>query len=195
MSVLVLWGGELSQGIAERIVSEGSARSPPIVMECKSMEGFRKPALKALVASDATIIMVMQTVENDEPPESAGGVLRFFKMKSHPVDMLATVCFTVRLLLAGGPKWSMQPFSNSRHGLARCVLPQVLALGDSNLLLDRQTTTAKDCNKCGQLLDARMGDLGGTRFYPRGEADERTSLQEVAAHFLVSGRRACMWGS
>ena len=113
------------------------------------MEGFRKPALKELAASDVTVIMILQTIENDEPPESAGGVLRFFKMKNHPVDMLSTVSFTV------------------------------LALGDSNLLLDRQTTTAKDCNKCGQLLDTRMGELGGNRFYERGEGDERTSLQEV----------------
>lgn len=26
----------------------------------------------------------------------------------------------------------------------------VLGLGDSNLLMDRQTTTAKDCNQCAQ---------------------------------------------
>ena len=76
-------------------------------------------------------------------------MLRFFKMKSHPAGMLAALSFTV------------------------------LALGDSNLLLDRQTTTAKDCNKCGQLLDARLAELGGRRFYALGEADERTELQEV----------------
>ena len=145
--VLVLWGGELSQGIAERIVKEGGARS--VAMEARTMEGYRKPALKALAASSQTVILVLQTVENGEPPESAGGVLRFFKMKSQPVDLLASVAFSV------------------------------LALGDSNLLLDRQTTTAKDCNKAGQLLDARMGELGGRRFYALGEGDERTALQEV----------------
>ena len=55
----------------------------------------------------------------------------------------------------------------------------VLAVGDSNLLLDRQTTTAKDCNKSGQVLDARLEELGASRFYRRGEADERTGMQEV----------------
>jgi sulfite reductase alpha subunit-like flavoprotein len=145
--VLVLWGGELSEGIAERIVADGAKRS--VAMEARPMEGLRKPALKALAASGVTLVMVLQTVENDEPPESAGGLLRFFKMKSQPPDLLASCAFTV------------------------------LALGDSNLLLDRQTTTAKDCNKCGQVLDTRMGEVGGRRFYVRGEADERTALQEV----------------
>ena len=56
---------------------------------------------------------------------------------------------------------------------------QVLGLGDSNLLLDRQTTTAKDCNQVGQTLDARLAELGAERFCARGEADERTGLTEV----------------
>jgi sulfite reductase alpha subunit-like flavoprotein len=145
--VLVLWGGELSESIADRIVSEGVARS--VAMEARPMEGYRKPALKALAASGATLVMVLQTVENNAPPESAGGVLRFFKQKSQPADLLASVAFAV------------------------------LALGNSDLLMDRQTTGAKDCNACGQLLDARMGELGGRRFYGRGEADERAELQEV----------------
>ena len=56
----------------------------------------------------------------------------------------------------------------------------VLGLGDSNLLLDRQHTSAKDCNQVAQALDGRLGEgLGGTRFYERGEADERTGLVEV----------------
>jgi len=55
----------------------------------------------------------MQTVENDEPPESAGSCVRFVKRKTNAADMMAKVSYAV------------------------------LALGDSNLLLDRQTTTAK----------------------------------------------------
>jgi sulfite reductase alpha subunit-like flavoprotein len=55
----------------------------------------------------------------------------------------------------------------------------VLGLGDSNLLLDRQTTTAADCNQCAQELDARLLALGATRHYELGLADERTGLQEV----------------
>jgi hypothetical protein len=66
----------------------------------------------------------------------AGSCVRFFKRKSHAADLLS--------------------------GKLRFT---VLAVGDSNLLLDRQTTGAKDCNKCGQLLDARLEELGGERFY------------------------------
>jgi len=55
----------------------------------------------------------------------------------------------------------------------------VLGVGDSNLLLDRQTTTAKDCNQVAQDLDARLEALGGRRFYELGLADERTGLKEV----------------
>ena len=55
----------------------------------------------------------------------------------------------------------------------------MLGLGDSNLLLDRQTTTAKDCNRCAQELDARLEVLGAKRLFPLGIADERTGLPEV----------------
>ena len=55
----------------------------------------------------------------------------------------------------------------------------VLGLGDSNLLLDRQTTTAKDCNAVSQRLDKRLVALGATRFYRYGEADDRTGNTEV----------------
>ena len=114
------------------------------------METFKKAHLTAMAATVATVVLALQTVENNEPPESAGGFLRFFKRKSHPFDLLA--------------------------GKLRFA---VLALGDSNLLLDRQTTAAKDCNRCGQVLDARLGELGAARFYERGEADERTGMLEV----------------
>jgi NADPH-ferrihemoprotein reductase len=55
----------------------------------------------------------------------------------------------------------------------------VLGLGDSNLLLDRQTTTAKDCNQCAQELDDRLAALGASRHFTMGQADERTGLTEV----------------
>jgi NADPH-ferrihemoprotein reductase len=55
----------------------------------------------------------------------------------------------------------------------------VLGLGDSNLLLDRQTTTAKDCNQVAQQLDARLEALSGQRRYSLGVSDERTGLTEV----------------
>jgi NADPH-ferrihemoprotein reductase len=76
--------------------------------------------------------------------------MRFFKRKTHPESLLTG------------------KFSYT-----------VLGLGDSNLLLDRQTTTAKDCNRCAQELDARLEALGAQRLYPMGIADERTGLEEV----------------
>ena len=55
----------------------------------------------------------------------------------------------------------------------------VFGLGDSNLLLDRQTTTAKDCNQVAQKLDKKLIALGATRFYRYGEADDRTGNAEL----------------
>jgi len=42
----------------------------------------------------------VQTIENNEPPETAGTCVRFFKRKTHPADLLAgklsyTVCVCV----------------------------------------------------------------------------------------------------
>ena len=76
---------------------------------------------------------------------------RFFQRKSHPEDLLAENKFRFA----------------------------VLGLGDSNLLLDRQTTAAKDCNQVAQKLDARLEKLGATRQFELGMADEREGLQEV----------------
>lgn len=55
----------------------------------------------------------------------------------------------------------------------------VLGLGDSNLLLDRQTTTAKDCNKCGYTLDKKLSRLGAVKFIDIGVSDERTGNTEI----------------
>ena len=63
--------------------------------------------------------------------------------------------------------------------LAGRVRYSVLGLGDSNLLLDRQTTSAKDCNQVAQMLDARLGALGADCFYARGEVDDRTGNVEL----------------
>ena len=95
-------------------------------------------------------VFLLQTAENNQPPEDASKFLRYFKRKTHPETMLAD-----KLRFA------------------------VLGLGDSNLLLDRQTTGAKDCNACGQLLDSRLEALGATRIHELGLADERTGMEEV----------------
>ena len=144
-SVTVLYGGELAQDIAERIVKDSSAHS--LKMECSSMEGFKKLKLDQ---SEHTVVFVVQTIENNAYPEAAGGCVRFFKRKTHAADLLSgKLQFTV------------------------------LCVGDSNLLLDRQTTTANDCNAAGQALDSRLEELGGSKIYARGESDERTGLKEV----------------
>lgn len=54
----------------------------------------------------------------------------------------------------------------------------VLGLGDSNLLLDRQTTTAKDCNQAAQVIDSALAALGAHKICQRGEADDRTGLDD-----------------
>lgn len=76
--------------------------------------------------------------------------MRFFKRKTHPEDLLSG------------------KFSHT-----------VLGVGDSNLLLDRQTTTAADCNQCAQELNKRLGELGSECFHELGLADEREGLPEV----------------
>lgn len=52
----------------------------------------------------------------------------------------------------------------------------VLGLGNSNLLLDRQTTGPSDCNQVAQDLDSCLNNLGGIRYFPLGLADERIGL-------------------
>ena len=95
------------------------------------------------------ICFVMQTIENSSATEEGGVTLRFFKRKTHPFDLCHSMHYTV------------------------------LGLGDSNLLLDRQTTSAMDCNQVAQELDSRLQALGGRRFHELGLSDERTGLQEV----------------
>ena len=120
-----------------------------VTMQLASMESFKEFKLDSSETVQ-TVIFVVQTIENEAAPEAAGSCCRFFKRKTHAADLLA--------------------------GKLRFA---VLALGDSNLLLDRQTTTAKDCNAAGQALDSRLKELGGSKIYARGEADERTGLKEV----------------
>ena len=151
MSILILYGGDLAKDIAERICEAGKAAAAATSFEVVSMEQCKK----GIEPGVATVICVLQTVENAEAPESAGRFTRFMKRNSHPTDLL----------------------SSSR---ATPLAFTVLALGDSNLLMDRQTTTAKDCNQVAQKLDARLAELGATAFCARGEADDRTGNQEIA---------------
>jgi NADPH-ferrihemoprotein reductase len=61
----------------------------------------------------------------------------------------------------------------------------VLGLGNSNLLLDRQTTGPSDCNQVAQDLDSCLNNLGGTRYCPMGLADERIGLENDVEPWMV----------
>ena len=156
--VLLLHGGDLSSDVAEQIKSKltsiiASSHVHTILMS-------RSKEFKAAIIEDDTddglakpttlAIFIVQTIENEAPPEDAGACIRFFKRKTHPETLLKD-----KIQFA------------------------VLGLGDSNLLLDRQHTSAKDCNQVAEALDKRLEILGGTRYCERGECDERTGLLEV----------------
>ena len=148
--IVLLQGGELSSDIAHQLESKIKSKCS---LNIKVISMSKTKEFKSLTeTSTATTlaIFIVQTIENELPPEDAGPCIRFYKRKTHPNDLLA------------------EKFQFS-----------VLGLGDSNLLLDRQHTAAKDCNQVAQALDARFEALGGSRFYDRGEADERTGLTEV----------------
>lgn len=118
-----------------------------------SMDGFKKWAEKRGLTTGSTplcAVFVVATIENEQPPEEAGPCVRFFARRTHPEGML-----TGRLKYA------------------------VLGLGDSNLLLDRQTTTAKDCNQVAKKLEARLVELGAERAHAIGMTDDRTGNTEL----------------
>mmetsp|Transcript_18440 Transcript_18440/g.26010 ORF Transcript_18440/g.26010 Transcript_18440/m.26010 type:complete len:173 (-) Transcript_18440:534-1052(-) len=153
-NVIILHGGELSSDIASDLQSK---LEPILGSNIQQVSMAKSKAFKAALIEDTNIatpttlaIFIASTIENEAPPEDAGACIRFFKRKTHPADLLLEK-----------------------------VQFAVLGLGDSNLLLDRQHTAAKDCNQVAQALDSRLEALGGKRFCDRGEADERTGLTEV----------------
>ena len=69
-------------------------------------------------------LFVVETVENAQPADAAGPTVRFFNRKR----------------------------KEKKEGLLKDLLQYaVVCIGDTNLLLDRQSTTAKDCNQAGQV--------------------------------------------
>ena len=121
-------------------------------------------------------------------PSSAVGKVTMQSASERPkqlVDLSAdtVVCFVMQTIENAAPTedggTTVRFFKRKTHAenLLRFRYA-VLGLGDSNLLLDRQTTTAKDCNQVAVELDARLAALGGTRQYELGMADERTGLTE-----------------
>eukprot|EP00751_Fragilariopsis_kerguelensis_P000172 CAMPEP_0170828330 /NCGR_PEP_ID=MMETSP0733-20121128/47844_1 /TAXON_ID=186038 /ORGANISM="Fragilariopsis kerguelensis, Strain L26-C5" /LENGTH=205 /DNA_ID=CAMNT_0011192767 /DNA_START=68 /DNA_END=682 /DNA_ORIENTATION=+ len=119
----------------------------------KKKEEITTPA-DAVDTTTTIVCFVLQTIEHGLPTEEGGIALRFFKRKTHPEDFLSSEGTVLQYA--------------------------VLGLGDSNLLLDRQTTGAKDCNQAAQQLETRLSALGGQPICALGLADERTGLdQEV----------------
>lgn len=150
--VVIVYGGELAKDVAEQIDAQKPASGEvDVTLRCAS----ERPKTLLDSEKDTVLCFVMQTIENEGPTEEGSAVLRFFKRKTHPSDLLN---------------------GNDNEKSLRFA---VLGLGDSNLLLDRQTTAAKDCNQVAQQLDARLEALGGTRSCALGMADERTELTEV----------------
>jgi len=109
-------------------------------------------------------VFVVETVENAQPAEAAGPTVRFFNRKK----------------------------KEKKEGLLTDVLQySVVCIGDTNLLLDRQTTTAKDCNQAGQALDAALLWLGGKRIAKRCEANDAVGIEEA----LVPWKKDTLWPS
>jgi len=141
--MIILHGGELSQDIANRVETKLHQAVPSISIRLTSMSKPRD--FKPVLESPPStlVVFILSTIENEAPPEDAGACVRFLKRKTQPPD-----------LLLGKFQFA------------------VLGLGDTNLLLDRQHTTAKDCNQVAQFMDGRLEALGGSRYCGRGEADE-----------------------
>eukprot|EP00566_Odontella_aurita_P027820 CAMPEP_0113562908 /NCGR_PEP_ID=MMETSP0015_2-20120614/20775_1 /TAXON_ID=2838 /ORGANISM="Odontella" /LENGTH=166 /DNA_ID=CAMNT_0000464831 /DNA_START=102 /DNA_END=599 /DNA_ORIENTATION=- /assembly_acc=CAM_ASM_000160 len=153
--IVVVHGGELATDVASKIKSEIVSASPgglsdgDVTVQCASV----RPKKLLDLGASTLVVFVLQTIENSSPTEEGGTTVRFFKRKTHPSGLL-------------------EGEGSFRHYA-------VLGVGDSNLLLDRQTTTARDCNQVAQELDGRLEALGGVRFRELGMADERTGLTEV----------------
>ena len=154
-NVILLHGGGLSYEVANQIINK---LPPSINVRTISMSKSKDfqaallgPDINNVNSNTTVAIFIVQTIENESPTEDAGACIRYFQRKTHPETLLTN---------------KVQLFA-------------VLGLGDSNLLLDRQHTSAKDCNQVAQKLDVRLEKLGGIRFCNRGECDERTGMLEV----------------
>ena len=132
-------------------------------------------------------LFVVQTVENDMPAEEAGKAVRFFT-KSRNCKFCSNTTAAASKGAAATKCGGRCPYVDeegcsfaSEHGVAYAVI----AVGDTNLLLDRQTTTAKDCNAAGQKLDRALAALGGTRLLARCDANEAEGLELAVDPWVV----------
>ena len=151
--VHVLHSGGFGEDVAAMISSKITKLSPASVCNVHEMNHFRTWAEQHALTERTTplvAIFVVSTIENEQPTETAGPCVRYFNRRSH-----------ADTLLSGKLAYA------------------VLGLGDSNLLLDRQTTTAEDCNQVATRLDARLCALGAMRYHACGMTDDRTGNREL----------------
>ena len=113
-----------------------------------AMDDFKRCDLDKV---PAVAVFVVETIENAQPAEAAGTCLRFYNRQRKKGEVGS---------LAGKLRYA------------------VLGLGDTNLLLDRQTTR-KDCNQAAQTLDSALNFLGAERVCQRGEANDAVGLEEA----------------
>jgi NADPH-ferrihemoprotein reductase len=144
----VLHGGEAASQIAMDL-AESARKDHGVDVNVYAMDDFRNVRFDE---EPCVVIFVVETVENAQPAEAAGACVRFFNRKRKEG--------TNKEMLAGKMSFA------------------VLGLGDTNLLLDRQTTTAKDCNQAAQTLDSALAALGANRIVARGEANDAIGLDE-----------------
>ena len=205
--VVIVYGGELAKDVAEQIVAKkptdcnndedhsSTTTTVDVLLRSASDRPKTIPTDYTFVDGDGddsttktktvVVCFVFQTIENGAPTEDGGPCVRFFHRKTHPDDLLSS---NDKSNSSGSSSGGGGGGGDGNGGGFKFA---VLGLGDSNLLLDRQTTTAKDCNQVAQRLDARLEALGATRFHPLGLADERTGLQEVEPWIESFWRTVC----
>lgn len=156
--VLIVHGGELASDVAQQLAAAAGANHHHGDLAITVQSAAERPTDKWLQAynKNDTVVCFVMQTIEHAAPTEEGGT-------------------TMRY-------WKRK--THSANSLSFCFA--VLGLGDSNLLLDRQTTTAKDCNQVAQYLDGRLAELGAVRHHALGLADERTGLTSVVEPWIQS---------
>jgi NADPH-ferrihemoprotein reductase len=177
----VLHGGEAAQQVArdikeameEEFLKKRGMKASDVCVMTASMEDFKK-TLELYGSSEnennsrkRRAIFVVETVENAQPAEEAGSCIRYFNKLRKKLSAEAE-----------GADKTVLPFDENSFQYA------VMGLGDTNLLLDRQTTTAKDCNQAAQTLDNALAALGARRLCEKGLANDAVGLEEGVLPWL-----------
>ena len=135
---------------------------------------------------------VARQIETSKPASASAVTVTFQSAADRPTKWMdgwknhasSVVCFILQTIENAAPTedggTTVRFFKRQSHPSDLLSFRYaVLGLGDSNLLLDRQSTAAKDCNQVAQYMDTRLTALGGSRLCDCGLADERTGLTEV----------------